>query len=399
MASGRATKPPGAKGRGGKARGVRFVHTADWQIGYRAAWIPGDAGALVRDARLEAIRRIGQVARDADAAFVLVAGDVFEHHGLKPDTVHKALDAMAAVQLPLYLLPGNHDPWSPHSLWRSRRWASEWPDNVVLLGDREPVEAPGGAWLFPCPLVRQHTLDDPTEHLSAELGPQGVVRIGVAHGGVTEILAGMRGDEDPDARVNEVSKDAAARGALDYLALGDWHSPLRVDDRTWYSGTPEPTRFIERDPGHVLVVEIAEPGATPTVEQVRTAGLTWLQQGFELDGADDVQSASAWLDGLTDKAKTLVELTLTGGLDATERAALDEAVERAAARLRVLRVSDDALHTRLGDDDLDAIATEGWVRDVIDRLRSDQPGGERTAADRALRLLWRLHADVRAESE
>ncbi len=387
MGSARTQAPP-----------VRFIHTADWQLGYRAAWIAGDAGARVRDARLQVIRRIGEIAREEEAAFVVVAGDVFEHHGLKPDTVHKALDAMASIGVPVFLLPGNHDPWTPHSLWRSRRWASEWPDNVTLLGDREPVEGPGGAWLFPCPLLERHTLDDPTEHLSAELGPSDVVRIGIAHGGVREILEGLRGGDDEQARTNEVSADAAERGDLYYLALGDWHSPLQVGDRTWYSGTPEPTRFKERDPGHVLVVDIAKHGATPEVRPVRVAGLAWLKHEFELDDADDIPPVTDWLDGLPDKAETLVELTLAGGLDATDRAALQQALARARARLRVLSVRDDALRARMADEDLDAIATEGWVREVIDVLRSDEPGGSRAAADRALHLLWRMHADVRAEA-
>ena len=379
------------------AKAVRFIHTADWQIGYRAAWITGDAGAVVRDARLRVLSTIGELAREQGAAFVVVAGDVFEHHGLKPDTVHKALDAMGAMGVPVYLLPGNHDAWTPQSLWRSRRWAAEWPDNVTLLGDRQPVEAPGGAWLFPCPLLERHTLDDPTEHLSPDLGPSGVVRIGVAHGGVKEILDGLRGDDDPHSRTNEIGADAARRGALDYLALGDWHSPLMVDAQTWYSGTPEATRFKERDPGQVLVVDIAGPGATPEVRPAAVGGLAWIKRSFELDCADDVDPLAAWLDGLPNKAETLVELTLAGAVDALTHAELQATLERAADRLRVLSVRADALHTFLTEDDLDGVATDGWVRAVIDRLRSDTPGGDRAAADRALRVLWRLHLDALEE--
>ena len=379
-----------------KPKAVRFIHTGDWQLGYRAAWIPGDAGARVRDARLQVIGRIGQVARDEGAAFVIVAGDVFEHHGLKPATIDKALDAIGDMGVPVFLLPGNHDPWTPESIWRSSRWASEWPDNVTLMGDRDPVEAPGEAWLLPCPLIERHTLEDPTDHLSSDLGPQGVVRIGVAHGGIQEILAGLRGAENPEGRTNEIARDAAERGGLDYLALGDWHSPLRVDDRTWYAGTPEPTRFTERDPGHVLVVEVAGPGAAPEVRPVDVGGLSWVSHAMEVDGVEPV---AVWLDGLPDKSETLVELTLTGALDAGARAELDEALERAAARLRVLRVRDKGLHSFVGDEDLDAIATDGWVRDVIDRLRGEDPGGAGADVDRALRLLWRLHADIRAEDQ
>ena len=74
---------------------LRFLHSADWQLGLRVRFIPGDSGAVVRDARLKTVARIGEVAREREAEFVLVAGDVFEHHGLKPSTLRKTFDAKA----------------------------------------------------------------------------------------------------------------------------------------------------------------------------------------------------------------------------------------------------------------------------------------------------------------
>ena len=56
---------------------MRFVHTADWQIGMKAAHV-GKAAEKVRSARLETIRRIQQLAKEVDAEFILVAGDTFE---------------------------------------------------------------------------------------------------------------------------------------------------------------------------------------------------------------------------------------------------------------------------------------------------------------------------------
>ena len=67
------------------------------------------------------------------------------------------------------------------------------------------------------------------------------MRIGVAHGGIKEFLERVAGDGE---RVhNAIPADRASRARLDYLALGDWHGRLRIDERTWYSGTPEATHF------------------------------------------------------------------------------------------------------------------------------------------------------------
>jgi DNA repair exonuclease SbcCD nuclease subunit len=58
---------------------VNFLHTADWQIGKPFAGIRDERKrTLVQHARTEAIKRIGAVAKDAGAEFLLVAGDLFD---------------------------------------------------------------------------------------------------------------------------------------------------------------------------------------------------------------------------------------------------------------------------------------------------------------------------------
>jgi DNA repair exonuclease SbcCD nuclease subunit len=59
---------------------MRFLHTADWQIGMRAAML-GDKGERVRVARLESARCVIELARREKVDFVLVAGDTFENKG------------------------------------------------------------------------------------------------------------------------------------------------------------------------------------------------------------------------------------------------------------------------------------------------------------------------------
>ena len=53
---------------------------------------------------------LGRLAAETGAEFVVVAGDVFEHNQLAPREVSQSLEAMRAIGVPVYLLPGNHDP-------------------------------------------------------------------------------------------------------------------------------------------------------------------------------------------------------------------------------------------------------------------------------------------------
>jgi DNA repair exonuclease SbcCD nuclease subunit len=369
---------------------IRFLHTADWQLGLRVSFIPGDAGAVVRNERFATIRRIASVVRTTQSELVVVAGDVFEHHGLRPETLRRSFDAMSEIPVPVYLLPGNHDPLTEDALYRSEIWQRECPRNVQVLASQDPVVVRPGVMLFGCPLLERHTLGDTTEHLALSPADPEHVRIGVAHGGIKEFLERMIGLDEPIN--NAIPMDRAARSGLDYLALGDWHGLLRIDDRTWYSGTPEATRFKERDPGKVLVVEIEAPGAVPLVTPHDVSGLDWKKAEFSLDGEADLVGLQRFVEGLPRKDTTLLELTLAGTIDASVRARLDlEILDKARDRLRFLRVRDDDLHTFLGADDLASLPTEGWLGKAVTRLKTEIEGTSAEERARALRLLFRLH--------
>ena len=172
---------------------VRFVHTADWQLGMGRRFLSaGDALPRFQQARIDAVGRIGEVARDHDAAFVVVAGDVFETNQPDPRTVQRACEALASIDVPVFLLPGNHDPLDGGSVLRSRTFRRAVPDHVVVLEDQSvhpvpgvPAEVVGAPWRSKVP----------THDLAAAavedlfVAPPDVVRVLVAHGAVDEGIA------------------------------------------------------------------------------------------------------------------------------------------------------------------------------------------------------------------
>ena len=370
---------------------IRFLHTADLQLGKRQDFAEGDAAAVLRTVRFETVERLYALAIERDAAFVVIAGDVFEHADLRPATVRRAFDAMRG-SVPVYVLPGNHDPLTPSSTYRSRLWREECPSNVQLLDARTPVEVAPGVVLLPCPLFAKNTLGDTTAHLTADFGPADAIRIGVAHGGLSTFRAGQRAASG-EPGVNLVDTLRADRAKLDYLALGDWHGLLRIDERTWYAGSPEPCRFQEDDSGSVLMVEIEGPGVAPRVAPHRVAGTRWSRWTRPLSTAADVDRLDEQLDGIEDPARHLLELTLEGRLPEQAMLALDRLLERARDRLLHLRVDRSGLRTALRDDEIDALADHGWLGEVLTTLRgSDEARSE--VDDAALRLFRRVVGDV-----
>ena len=116
---------------------IRFIHTADWQLGKPFGRMPEEVRAALQEARLDAIDAIGKLASDRGADDVLVAGDVFDTFEPGERVVRQALTRMGRAKCRWWLLPGNHDYARAEGLWA--RLARDAPSNVRALVVAEPV--------------------------------------------------------------------------------------------------------------------------------------------------------------------------------------------------------------------------------------------------------------------
>ncbi|MGI9424717.1 MAG: metallophosphoesterase family protein, partial [Hyphomicrobiaceae bacterium] len=234
----------------------KFLHTADWHLGKAFGSFNDDQTVLLREARFSAIERITDVARKHGIEHVLVAGDMFDSAGLGDHVLRRCLALLRdAAELTWVILPGNHDPDHERGLW-DRIARIGLPNNVIVCRERRPVRLTASAILLPAPLAANTSAGDPTDWFqSAAREPSDIV-IGLAHGSAHT----FGGDSEAAVQISPVQAESAG---VDYLALGDWHGLKQVGDKTWYSGTPEPERYVNNQPGHVVVVEVAGPGAAP----------------------------------------------------------------------------------------------------------------------------------------
>jgi hypothetical protein len=360
-------------------RPLRFLHTADWQLGLKLAFVAGDAGAVARFQRFEVIRTIARVAKEKAVDAVVVAGDVLDDNAVGEDSLQRARDALAAfAPIPVLLLPGNHDAATPDCALRRLNAGA----HVHALLDDAPFVLPH-ARFHPCPLRRRHERDDPSRLLpKREAGDP--ILVAVAHGALIDFTEGLESKNVIDWRA------VLAKG-YDYLALGDWHGTLSFGPRVWYSGAPEATRFKEKRPGNVLVVEIDEPGAEPRVEEVAVARTLWVERAFDLAEDADVDGVARFFKEVAEPSLTLVSVALAGHVSLGARAQLDEELGQAKAKFMHLRVDDERLHDRPSDDDLRALAADGFVGRAAEALRQR---GTREGED-ALRLLHRFVIEER----
>ncbi len=325
-----------------------FIHTADWQLGKPFARIEDDDKRRdVQKARLDAITRIGEVAREHGAAFILVAGDLFDSPTTTRSTVSQACSLIGALDLPVYAIPGNHDHGGPGGLWDQDFFNQERDQlapNLHILLEPTPVET-DEAVLLPCPLRRRHETSDPMAWLQSVERPGSndqKPRIVIAHGSVQGFDNTVADANDGAGTPNLLDLTRFAEDTFDYIALGDWHGTKQIGPRAWYSGTPEIDRFKRgegNDPGNILVIRTT-PGEAPEVCKVATRQLGWhrLEFRFTEDASLD-QFGELLGDTLGNRAgRDLLELELSGSLGIEATARLEELLETFRSRLLRLKL-------------------------------------------------------------
>jgi DNA repair exonuclease SbcCD nuclease subunit len=377
--------------------GMRFLHTADWQLGMTRHFLNGEAQPRYSAARRDAVAGLGALATETGAEFVVVAGDVFEHNHLAPRDVSQSLEAMRAIGVPVYLLPGNHDPLDASSVYTSALFRAERPENVIVLDRTGSVEVRPGVEIVSAPWRSKKPTTDLLGDLVGRLTDDGVVRIAVGHGGMDL----FEPDRDKPSLIRLATVEAAlARGAVHYVALGDKHSRTQVGStgRVWYSGAPEVTNFdhIEADSGHVLVVDVDEddPARPVRVDARRVGRWRFVTLRRTVDNSRDVADLDLNLDLMADKDRTVVQMGLTGTLTVTEKAALDACIDRYSrlfASLTIWEPQSDIAVVPV-DGEFDGLGVGGFAAAAVDELiATAQDGGESADEARAaLALLLRL---------
>jgi DNA repair exonuclease SbcCD nuclease subunit len=367
---------------------VKILHTADWQIGMRAAHA-GERAQEVREARLASAARVVELANERGADVLLLAGDTFEDNAVDPLVVRKIGDILLRARCPVYVLPGNHDPLGPGSVWNHPVWR-EARARIHVFDSTEPVEL-GGAVLLPSPCMAKRSTDDPTRAIRSVDGKR--LRIGVAHGALRD-----RGEIDEDD--HPIAADAAERSQVDYLALGHWHStlvlPSPAEARLAYPGTHETTKFGERASGHALLVTLAAPGGPAHAEVLETGTLRWIDRELELHDDDAVNALRGEIDALPDPARALLRLRLSGTLGRAGFDALEALEEAATARFLLARVEREQMTPR--PDSAQAwveALPDGVARSVAERLLVQAGESDAHRREVALAALARLTAMAR----
>tara|TARA_R110002049_G_scaffold130820_1_gene289282 strand:+ start:18044 stop:19141 length:1098 start_codon:yes stop_codon:yes gene_type:complete len=362
------------------------------------AFLSPEAASRFSQARIDAITALGKLAKQHEAQFIIVAGDVFESNQLSRQTLVRAIDAIESLPVPIFLLPGNHDPLDAASIFSTKEFLGV-GKHIIVLRDMDPVAVPGlpGVEVVGAPWRTKHPNSDLVRELADSLNSANdIIRIAVAHGQV-HILS-------PDPSRPEVINLANAEQAIQdhkfqYLGLGDRHSVTEVGDtgRVHYSGAPVATAFDEADPNKALLAEV-ELGGDCRVEALEIGAWSFIAEERAMNGLEDLAAFDKWLNEIPNKERTAIKVGFQGSINLATAAALDEVMESKAELFASLRQRERTTDLAIVPDELDqdSVSLSGYARDTWNALHQMAQQDDPAAQD-AIRLFYRLSAPGGAE--
>lgn len=370
---------------------IRFLHTGDWQLGITRHFFSEGVQERFAQSRFDAIRKLGRIANEEDCRFMVVCGDVFESNLVDRKTVSRALEALKDVPVPVYLLPGNHDPLNAASIYKSAIFVERKPHHVHVIEDSTPIPVEDGIEIVGVPWTSKRPMRDLVALMTEDLEPASdTLRICVAHGMVDNLSP----DPDDPALISiHAAEDAISQSKIHYLALGDRHSLTEVGDSgcIWYAGTPESTDYKEVKSGFALVTTISEEGVT--TKEVNVGRWKFIErEHVDLNTKEDIEALRSWFDDLDSKERTIVKLRFVGSISLLIYSELEELLTHARDILGAVETRMTNLAVIPEDDDFSNLGFSGFARFTIDRLRNDidESSSDSVTSRDALALLVRL---------
>lgn len=243
-----------------------FVHAADLHLDTPFEGLRGvapEVGQVLREASLDAFDALVELCLEVEAAFLVVAGDVYDgaERGLRAQLrFRRGLERLSGAGVAVFVVHGNHDPTEEG--WSALR---EWPPGTRVFGSERvegvPVERDGEriATVYGISYAER----DVTANLSLAFPRRGKapaaeagLRVGLLH-----CNAGGDADHAPYAAC---SPGDLAAADIDYWALGHVHARRVLCESPWivYPGNLQgrSPRASEQGAKGALVVRV-EPGA------------------------------------------------------------------------------------------------------------------------------------------
>jgi len=215
---------------------IRFIHAADLHLDSAFVALDGEEARLRRRELRALPDALADLALAEKVDVVLLSGDLFDGAEIYPETIERLRGALERMACPVFIAPGNHDPYTVASPYMRETW----PANVHIfrtdaLTSVELKEL--GCVIHGAAFTAGDREDAVLEGFSAPA--DGLIHIMCLHGNVG----------DTQGRYGPITREQIACSGADYLALGHVHrcSGLNREGAVFwaYPGCPAGRGFDE----------------------------------------------------------------------------------------------------------------------------------------------------------
>jgi exonuclease SbcD len=337
-----------------------FVHAADLHLDCPFEGlgdVPAEFATLLRESTFRALDRIVDICIEQKAAFLVVAGDVYNAKDKSLPAQLKfrdALSRLADANIPSFAAFGNHDPKSG--------WSAEldWPDHAHLFSSGKPETFPvlcrdtEVATVSGVSYAKQAVMENLATRFSRPADSPFAV-------GVLHCNCGQVSQHEP---YSPCTLDDLVRSSFDYWALGHVHKGgvLRGHGpAVAYPGNPQGLNPKETGAKGCYVVHVSDGGALD-IQFAETDAVRWFSRNVDAAHMVREQELLSRISEVVDETRTeagrpaLLRLSITGR----------SALHRSLARPNVLTGITDELR------DADCPAEETvWVESIRNETKPD----------------------------
>lgn len=257
---------------------MKILHTSDWHLGH----------ALYNYDRTEEqmvmLLQMVNIVREQKPDVFLLCGDVY--HTPQPSAAVQTMFTNALVEIhdanpnmTIVITAGNHDSGTKHDIFRTP-WKALKVYTVGSIDTNQKedmiIEIPGKGYVIAVPYVNERNMPkrlfQELLDIANEKNTENLPVVMTAHTTVRgcDFAGHENGSEYAVGGIDSYDLDEMGTG-YDYLALGHIHHGQFIHSgkhNVRYCGTPIPVSFDENYKHSVSIVEIAEHGEKPTVEEI-----------------------------------------------------------------------------------------------------------------------------------
>lgn len=346
-----------------------ILHAADLHLDAPFAALSADRARQRREEQRQLLDKLADTAIERGADLVLLSGDLLDHRQTYRETAQALADTLGRIPAPVAIAPGNHDPYTPSSLYA----APIWPKNVVIFREEavRRVELPF-CHLYGAAFTSTYRDSSPLAGFTAPPSDRPAVMV-------------LHGDVGGTGRYGSIPPEEVAASGLAYLALGHIHTPsgLRRTGKTFwaYPGCPEGRGFDETGDRGALWVTVGDDGAVST-DFLPLAARRYEVLTLDVTGKDPADALTAALS--SGSVNDICRVVLTGEAREVDLPALTRAAApyRWTVSLRDhTRVPRD-LWEREGEDSLTGL----FLRDMKGRIDAEADESRRALLEKAVRF-------------